>query len=100
MNWKILGLTLAAGVAFTTVEARAMPLTHQLKAAVNDDVTAVRDGCGRGFRFSHRRGRCVPMDGGYGYGPGPGVVVVPGVTLGIAGPGHHRRHHYDRRHHW
>jgi hypothetical protein len=98
MSWKILGLALAAGVAFATVDARAMPLTHQLKAAVDDDVTAVRDGCGRGYRYSHRRGGCVPAGG---YGPGPGVVVVPGISLGIAGPGHHHRRHYqERRHNW
>ena len=48
-----------------------MPLNPAFSA---DDgaLTLVRDGCGRGFRFSNYRQACVPIEGygGGGYGGG------------------------------
>jgi hypothetical protein len=52
----------AAIVAFSALvalDAGAMPLAPDLGLA-SGDTTLVRDGCGRGMRFSERRGRCVP----------------------------------------
>jgi hypothetical protein len=97
MSWKMLGLALAAGMVFATAEVRAMPLTHGLKGVVGDDVITVADGCGRGWRWSHRRGRCVPA-GGPVVHPGAAVIVAPGIGIGVVGPGHHHRRHH-RRHH-
>lgn len=58
---RTLALTLAAGFVSATLvaQANAMPLS-QGKAAtpMQSDILEIRDGCGRGY---HRvRGRCVP----------------------------------------
>ena len=55
-------LVIAAAAAlsvFVVVEARAMPLLP-IDHGFTADTTQVRDGCGRGMRFSERRQRCVP----------------------------------------
>ncbi len=83
----VLGLILGAA-AFTAVEARAMPLTHPVAAAANEDVTLVRDGCGRGYRFSNRRQTCVPMD------DRPIVVNPVRVLRAITGPNRNHKHHH------
>ena len=46
--------------ALVAVEAGAMPLSPVQHGFGSNDLTLVRDGCGRGFRFSERRQRCVP----------------------------------------
>jgi len=65
-----LALMIAIGGSFAslTSEANAMPLAPAKNAitqsgAQDSDVTLVRDGCGRGMRFSNSRQRCVE-DGG------------------------------------
>ena len=55
--------TLAMALAFTAAgpaadSASAAPLSPS-QAVVPSDVLQVRDGCGRGMRFSYRRDRCV-----------------------------------------
>lgn len=111
---KTLALTAALG-ALTTLtisDARAMPLAPATSFATDSDVTLVRDGCGRGMRFSNRRQACVPdyngggpryYDGGRptyyrgGGGPGPyrgsgyrddggaaAAAAVTGAIIGIA----------------
>jgi hypothetical protein len=104
--WKILGCcaVLGAATVLASPQARAMPLTPAVAAAVEDGVTLVRDGCGRGYRFSNRRGGCVPIN--YGRGPGydPGAAAAAAAaaaTLGAIGiisgsRGHARRGHRGR----
>ena len=55
-------MTAAVGVlfAFVAFDAGAMPLAPVQQGLTADDTLFVRDGCGRGFRFSERRQRCVP----------------------------------------
>jgi hypothetical protein len=56
-------LILAAGLAIvaTSFAARAMPVQATLAQLQNEqsDVTAVREGCGRGWHWSFRWQRCV-----------------------------------------
>jgi hypothetical protein len=47
-------------------------------SALEGDVTLVRDGCGRGMRFSNRRQVCVED-----FDRGPPVVVAPGCPRGM-----------------
>jgi hypothetical protein len=78
-----LALLVAAGGTFLLAGgAGAAPLALGKSAAVQSsadagDVILVRDGCGRGLRWSNSRQRCVVADVG---GP-PGVVVAPGVVV-------------------
>jgi hypothetical protein len=68
-------MVLAAGLFAGS--ANAMPLSQSatVQSALQDsDVTLVRDGCGRGMRWSHRRQSCVPQGG-------PGIVVAPPVII-------------------
>ena len=53
---KRLALTVAigAGALLLASDAQAMPLTLAKTTAIESDVTLVRDGCGRGYRFSNR----------------------------------------------
>ena len=46
--------------ALVTFEAGAMPLSPVEQGFGVSDLMLVRDGCGRGMRFSERRQRCVP----------------------------------------
>jgi hypothetical protein len=60
--------------------ADAAPLGLGTSAAIQSDaqegdVTLVRDGCGRGMRYSNRRGGCVPID----RGPDPAAAIIGGV---------------------
>jgi hypothetical protein len=98
-----LGLALCAAPALFTTAAPAMPLDRNVAAAATGDITLVRDGCGRGFRFSYRRQACVPVHRGH-------VVVDPGAAaaataVGVIGAivtggrGHHHRHGRGHRHH-
>lgn len=59
-----LALALAVGGAALLLanNAHALPLVGgatAIQGAQDSDVTLVRDGCGRGMRFSNNRGRCV-----------------------------------------
>lgn len=55
-------LTLGAGSALTATSASAMPLGAARAPVVAGDLLLVRDGCGRGMRWSNRRERCVEDD--------------------------------------
>jgi hypothetical protein len=59
---KTFALTAAAGMmsVLLMADVNALPLA-QGKIAIeqSSDVTVVRDGCGRGMRYSRSRGRCV-----------------------------------------
>ena len=73
---KITTFAIAVGAvsALLAVDAGALPVAsvaHQ--AAAENNLVLVRDGCGRGMRYSHRRQRCVEEGRG-----GPPVVIVPG----------------------
>lgn len=59
---RMLVMTAAVGVlsAFGAFGAGAMPFSPVQHGFTVDDTLLVRDGCGRGMRFSERRGRCVP----------------------------------------
>ena len=65
-----------------------MPLNPAVSA--DSALTLVRDGCGRGLRFSNRHQACVPIDGyggggGY-YDPNAAAAAAAAATaLGIAG---------------
>lgn len=77
-----LALTIAIGGFSLLISgsANARPLGSATSAIAQDahdnGFMLVRDGCGRGMRFSNSRGRCVPQSGGgyggggYGYGGG------------------------------
>jgi hypothetical protein len=80
-----LAVTLAIGGLFVSAEAKASPLAAMKSAiteAAPESVTLVRDGCGRGMRWSNRRQACVPQGGGY---VDPGAAIVGGIAAGIAG---------------
>ena len=84
-------LMLAFGSSFapTAGDANAAPLTFAkgVIAQVQDsNLTLVRDGCGRGMRFSNRRQTCVPQGGGVD----PGAAVVHGIIQGVIGNGGRR----------
>ena len=81
------GLAVIAASALAPASAGPMPLNPAISA---DDgaLTLVRDGCGRGFRFSNYRQACVPIEG-YGYGGGgyvdPGAAAAAAIAAGVAG---------------
>jgi len=82
-------LMLALGSSFapTAGDANAAPLTFAKGAIAqvqDGNLTLVRDGCGRGMRFSNRRQACVPQGGG---GVDPGAVIMQGVIQGLVGSG-------------
>jgi hypothetical protein len=75
-------LVFAAGLALaaSTLAAQAMPVPADLGR--DSLVTAVAEGCGRGYE-RNRFGECRPMrgrGGGYGYGA-PAVVVRPPIVV-------------------
>jgi hypothetical protein len=92
-----LGLALCAAPALLTTAAAAMPLDRNVAAAVTGDIALVRDGCGRGFRFSYRRQTCVPIRRGPVVDPGAaaaaaaigviGAIVTSGQRANRRGPG-------------
>ena len=58
-------LTLVGAAVASGANAQAAPLLLGKSAAAASHVLEVRDGCGRGMRFSERRGGCVEdFDGG------------------------------------
>ena len=58
---KTFTLTVAIGamVALFGVTANAAPISPSKQITSESNVLLVRDGCGRGMRFSHGRNRCV-----------------------------------------
>jgi hypothetical protein len=110
-----LAMVIAICGSFAPLAANAAPLGAMKSAitqsdAQDSDVTLVRDGCGRGMRFSNRRQACVedfgggpqvapgcprgtrfsnsrqacvPMDGGVD----PGVAVIQGIIGGVLSGG-------------
>ena len=58
---KTIAFALALGAATTlaVADASALPLAQAKQATSGSDITLVREGCGRGFQFSERLGRCV-----------------------------------------
>ena len=86
--------TAALMFAIATPPAEAAPLSAAAvalaaPATLDSHLMQVRDGCGRGFRYSNRRGRCVedfddrrgpPVRRGP---PGdPGVAIMQGIIGG------------------
>jgi hypothetical protein len=67
-----------------TGNAGAFPIAPGASAGVESDVLQVRDGCGRGFRYSYRAGGCVRDWGGGG--PPPPVYVRPAPPIYVAPP--------------
>ncbi len=81
---KTLAITVAAGALSALVAADAGALTlAPVKPTVQNDVTQVADGCGRGRRYSRRLGRCVVI--------GAPLVVPPVVVPPVVGCGPGRR---------
>ncbi len=85
-----LAMMIAVGASSVMLagNATAAPLTVSKGAitqAHGSDVTLVRDGCGRGMRFSNRRQACVEMDG-----INPGAAIVNGIIGGALGDGPRR----------
>jgi hypothetical protein len=76
-------LVLAVGAfALLAGPADAAPLTSSKSAISQSDetvLTLVRDGCGRGMRFSNRRQACVPQGGGVD----PGTAIIQGIIGGV-----------------
>lgn len=52
-------VTAAAVSALLTVGASAAPLAPAKQFGIESNITLVRDGCGRGMRYSNSRDRCV-----------------------------------------
>jgi len=81
---RIASLALLAAIGVATVlfagPASAAPLgvagSAVTEAAGEDALTAVRDGCGRGMRFSNRLQTCVEEGG-------PPAYVAPGCPRGM-----------------
>jgi hypothetical protein len=83
--WKTLasGAALVAASAFAPASGGTLPLNAAISAG---DITLVRDGCGRGFRFSNRRQACVPIDGAGYVDPGDAAAAAAAATaLGVLG---------------
>ena len=79
-----------------------MPLAPVQQLSADRDITLVRDGCGRGFRFSHSRQACVPIWGAVVHNPAATAAAVAATTaiiLGTAAATRHHRHHHHHRHH-
>ena len=78
MTWAIALMVAIGGLSVMLAGgASAAPLglanSAIAQSIVQDsDLTLVRDGCGRGMRYSNRRQACVPD-----FDRGPPVVVVP-----------------------
>ena len=86
-RFATVALMFAIGGSFAPTDANAAPLTFAkgVIAQVQDsNLTLVRDGCGRGMRFSNRRQACVPQGGG---GVDPGAAIVHGIIQGVVGSG-------------
>jgi hypothetical protein len=72
---NIVGATLLAGALLIGTGAQSMPITPNPSHEIQDEnILAVRDGCGGGRHFSPALGRCVLnyggpayYGGGYGY---------------------------------
>jgi hypothetical protein len=107
---RSLAFAVAVGSAalLSSASAGALPVGPASAPAVSaaeGDLLLVRDGCGRGYRYSNRRGGCVPdYDGGpprYApppryYAPAPAVVLpVPRVVIPACPPG--QRYSNSRR---
>ena len=100
----IIGLALCGAPALSMTAAQAMPLDRNVSAAATGDITLVRDGCGRGFRFSYRRQACVPVHHGGRVVVDPGAAAaataigVIGAIVTGGGRGHrgHARSHGHR----
>jgi hypothetical protein len=79
---KTLALTAAIGLAsvLLAADAGAAPLAQGLQTLDNAEIVLVRDGCGRGMRYSRRAGGCVVDNV-----PPPRVVapVVPACPWGF-----------------
>jgi hypothetical protein len=77
-----LALLVAAGGTFLLAGgAVAAPLALGKSAAIQSgaeasDVMLVREGCGRGMRWSNSRQACVPIGAA-----APGVAIAPGVVV-------------------
>jgi hypothetical protein len=85
-----LAAMLAVGAILLAGNAGAAPIATATSAiaqsdAQDSDVTLVRDGCGRGMRFSNRRQGCVPDGGGGVVYVDPGAAVVQGIIGGVVG---------------
>ena len=97
------GLALLGAPVFTATVAQAMPLDRAIATSgLEDHVTLVRDGCGRGFRFSNRRQSCVPIHHGRGsVDPGAAAAItaigVIGAIVGSGNSGHRRSGHRGGR---
>jgi hypothetical protein len=92
MTGASLALIIAIGGSAVLLSgaANAAPLAlgkSAITQADDSDVTLVRDGCGRGMRYSHRRGGCVPSDGPRGDDPGR---VIGGIINRAIDPGPRR----------
>jgi hypothetical protein len=58
---KTIAFALALGAVTTlaVADAGALPLAQARQGTSGSDITLVREGCGAGFQFSERLGRCV-----------------------------------------
>jgi hypothetical protein len=81
-------VAMAGTVLLAAGSADAAPLALGKSAiaqseALDGGVILVRDGCGRGMRYSNRRGGCVPQDRG---GVDPAAAIIGGVIGGVLAP--------------
>jgi hypothetical protein len=105
---KILALTAAIGAAsvLLAASATAMPVAPLGDATAESDITLVRDGCGRGMRWSNRAGDCVWERRHFAPPPPRRVsdaeiaVGTAAAVLGIIGATQHRSHHGGSHRSW
>jgi hypothetical protein len=93
-----IGLALCAAPALFTTAASAIPLDRNVAAAASGDITLVRDGCGRGFRFSNRRQACVPVNREGYVDPGAAAAATAIGVIGAIVTGGHRHRGHARGH--
>lgn len=68
----LVAIVLSGAVTLPANDSSAAPMSAATIGATQPQVLQVRDGCGRGLRFSERRGACVEdFDDAPGYDRGP-----------------------------
>jgi hypothetical protein len=87
---KTFALMLALGAATTLLvgDAAALPLAQVKQTAAASDLTLVREGCGRGFQYSERLGRCVRDT--------PRAMLRDAIKVDRCGPGRHYSERFAR----
>ena len=87
---KTFAFMLALGTAATlfVADAGALPLAQAKQTVAGSDFSLVREGCGRGFQYSARLGRCVRDT--------PRAMLRDAIRVDRCGPGRHYSERFAR----